>query len=215
MEHLDNVPVSTLSRDVDGTAGPVGAVEGDLFSRLAARARSSRGFSLLELMVVVLIISILAMVAYPSFMRYMRRARISEPILNLRKLYDISQAYYYADHANGQGALTAKQFPVSMPATPAPLGGCCADPSMRCLPSKYANQWQSPTWETLNFSMDDPFYYSYNYDSAGSGSSAMFTVTAQGDLNCDGKLSLFQRIGWIQDNHVTGGGQLYWLNELE
>jgi type IV pilus assembly protein PilA len=51
----------------------------------------------------------------------------------------------------------------------------------------------------LKFSMDMPQYYMYSYGITGTGAAAgnSFTATAQGDLNGDGVLSLYQLTGSI------------------
>lgn len=49
--------------------------------------RSSKGFTLIELMIVVAIIGILAAIAIPNFMRYQLRAKASERKTNLEAIY--------------------------------------------------------------------------------------------------------------------------------
>jgi len=56
---------------------------------------------------------------------------------------------------------------------------------------KYASRpadWK--TWDRLKFSMDEPQYYQYEVKAAPDGESA--TIIARGDLNGDGKTSLFR-----------------------
>ena len=178
--------------------------------------RIRNGFTLIELMIVVAIIGILAAVAIPAFMKYIRRSKTSEAGLNIRKLYDSSVTYYEAEHANAAGGILPRQFPDSVAWTPNGPGICCGDPGQKCAPAKYAAQWNNLSWTALNFSVDDPFYYSYQYDGNGTDAQSTFTASASGDLNCDGKIfSLFQRVGLIQNNNVSGGAGLYSVNEIE
>ena len=175
-----------------------------------------KGFTLIELMIVVAIIGILAAVAIPAFMKYIRRSKTTEPLMNLRKLYDSSVTYYETEHATVAGQILPRQFPTSIAWTPNGPGICCAAAGQKCNPSVYAAQWSVPAWTALNFSVDDPFYYSYQYDAAGVDAAAVFTASASGDLNCDGKIfSLFQRVGFVLNNNVTGGAGLYTQNEIE
>lgn len=58
------------------------------------RHRSSRGFTLVELMIVVAVIGILASFAIPNFMRIQARVKQSEAKANLRALY-VAQAGYF------------------------------------------------------------------------------------------------------------------------
>ena len=173
------------------------------------------GFTLIELMIVVAIIGILAAVAIPAFMKYIRRSKTTEATMNIRKLYDSSVTYFEAEHAAQAGGLLARQFPTAQAFTPA-QGTCCGNTGQKCDPSTYAASWANVNWTALNFSVDDPFYYSYQYDSGGSEATAQFTASASGDLNCDGKIfSMFQRVGFVQNGNVSGGGGLYMVNEIE
>jgi prepilin-type N-terminal cleavage/methylation domain-containing protein len=173
-----------------------------------------RGFTMVELMIVVGVTGLLAALAVPSYVKYLRRSRTVEATMNLRRIFDASEAYYQSEHARIDGGIVARQFPLSNPTTPATPQLCCA--AGKCNPSTYAASWNSQTWSALNFSVDDPFLYAYQYDAAGTDSSANFTVTAFGDLDCNGSFSLFQRVGFVGPaGEVTGGAALYLLNEIE
>ena len=182
---------------------------------IARNGKRIGGFTLIELMIVVAIIGILAAVAIPAFMKYIRRSKTTEATMNIRKLYDSSVTYYETEHAAQNGSILNRYFPSSNAWVPG-QGTCCAQTGQKCNPASYAASWATANWTALNFSVDDPFYYSYQYDSSGSDSTAQFTASASGDLNCDGKVfSLFQRVGNIVNNNVTGGAGLYMVNEIE
>jgi prepilin-type N-terminal cleavage/methylation domain-containing protein len=171
-----------------------------------------RGFTLIELMIVVAIIAILASVAVPAFIRYVRRSQTIEPIMNLRKMYDASVAYFVAEHSDAVGNTIAQQFPGSTGWTPAaPPAGT----KMAPMPAL----WTTPEWQSLNFSVDDAIRYAYNNVSSGTDSSAKAAMMAEGDLNGNGVFSLFQRecIGVVNgsENGVQGSAGLYVVNELE
>jgi type IV pilus assembly protein PilA len=177
-----------------------------------------RGFTLIELMIVVAIIGILAAVAIPAFMKYIRRSKTVEASQNISKLFQSSVAYYEAEHAGIDQKIVAKQFPTSAALAPTAVkGSCCASTGGKCDPTAVASVWKtSPTWSSLNFSVDDPFYFSYQYDSTGTDTSSNFSAWAFGDLDCDKSVySTFMRGGSIDANgNVNGGGGLFTANEI-
>mgnify|MGYP001971676219 CR=1 FL=1 len=199
--------------------------------------KGAKGFTLIELMIVVAIIGILAAVAIPAFMKYIRRAKTSEATMNIRKLFDSSVSYYNEEHASRTGGqILARQFPNSTTTEPGAAVAQVAsateqapDPaawrtavceaqggSAKMAPA--ADMFAAEVWQALNFSVDDPFYFRYEYQSAGVGTDAAFTARAHGDLNCDAAnvLSTFERIGNVDEqNNVNGGAGLFTINELE
>lgn len=178
------------------------------------RAATSAGFTMIELMVVVLVMMLLTTAAVPSYVKYLRRTRTIEATMNLRRLFDASVSYFQAEHARVDGVIVSRQFPVSSPTNPVSPSVCCVHG--KCDPRTYAASWNEPGWSALNFSVDDPFLFAYQYDAGGFDAAASFTATAFGDLNCDGRTSLFQRVGRVgANNAVLGAAGLYVLNEIE
>src|SRR5262249_39171740 len=158
--------------------------------------RIRNGFTLIELMIVVAIIGILAAVAIPAFMKYIRRSKTVEASMNVRKLFDSSVAYYESEHANATGGILPRQFPTSNAITPA--ASCCGAGGVggKCVPAP--TNFAGTTWSALNFSVDDPFYFQYQYDWNGSfDTAATFAAWAFGDLDCDTILSTYQRFGSV------------------
>ena len=64
------------------------------FRRPKNQGFSTRGFSLVELMVVVAIIGVLASLAVPRFKTFQAKARQAEAKTNLAHLYTLQQSYY-------------------------------------------------------------------------------------------------------------------------
>lgn len=77
------------------------------------------------------------------------------------------------------------KLPAAAPLTPRPS---CCDQGGTCSPDP--TTWAAPGWTALGFSIDDEYRYSYEYLPDPSGSSA--TLRAIGDLDCDGKSSLYE-----------------------
>ena len=184
------------------------------------KLRKGKGFTLIELMIVVAIIGILAAVAIPAFMKYIRRSKTAEATMNLRKIFDSSVSYFNEEHALRNGDIIPRQFPNAITSTPpggAPGPGCTAGSSQKIQPD--STMFSLATWQALNFSVDDPFYYQYTYESSGStstGVSSEFTARANGNLDCDAVLSTFERIGTVDAaNNVNGGAGLFQQEELE
>ena len=176
-----------------------------------------KGFTLIELMIVVAIIGILAAVAVPAFMKYIRRSKTSEATMNIRKIFDSSVTYFEGEHAKRTGEILPRQFPENQDRTP--TGAFCTAAAEKWVPEQ--NTWMGApyTWQALNFAISDPHYFAYSYISKGSSGTdtdAAFTARANGDLDCDGEMSTFERVGNVDANlNVTGGGGIYSANELE
>jgi type IV pilus assembly protein PilA len=180
------------------------------------RRRAQRAFTLIELMIVVAIIGILASVAIPSLIKYIRRSKTIEATMNLRKIYDSSVAYFESDHANASGNTLAKQFPTTAGPSPAATAtaACCGQKGDRCQPAP--SNFTSDTWAVLHFSVDDPFYFVYQYTSSGSDANATFAAWAFGDLDCDSIQSTFERSGSVlADRSVSGAAGLFTKNDNE
>lgn len=181
------------------------------------RNRSSRGFTLVELMIVVAIVGILAAVAIPAFTRYVRKSRTAEAAAHLNKMWAGSLAYYVTDFtgtdSDGKPVPRAKQFP-------GPSGAleqsdyCCRQASGRC-PGGSPVWTNDPVWKALKFALPDAHVYMPSYTGSGTEADAQFTAMAFGSQGCV-NLATFTRQGFVtSQGDVAGQTQPIVVNELE
>ena len=180
-------------------------VDGFLSSRWTV---DGRGLKLGDGASMMAFVGVGAAVAIPAFMKYIRRSKSIEASMNVRRMYDSSVAYFESEQINLDGTPKPKHFPASAPRTPATTA-CKDGNSVKHMPTP--ETWNHPTWKALNFEINDAFYYQYEYVSDGKS----FTARVFGDLNCDGVLSTFERVGEVRDGTVSGGAGVYKKNPLE
>ncbi len=160
--------------------------------------KKNSGFTLIELMIVVAIIGILAAVAIPAFVKYIRKSKTVEATEALDKIKIGARQYYVADHWLTNGTLAPKAFPVvTAGTTPSGAPTACCTSGGKC--SSATSVWDDNGWGPMHFALTEPHYYGYSFATTGTSNAALYTATAQGDLDCDGTYSTWEIRGSIDD----------------
>jgi prepilin-type N-terminal cleavage/methylation domain-containing protein len=166
------------------------------------------GFTLIEVMVVVAIIGLLAAIAIPAYSRFIRRSKTSEALVNVRRIFDGAVTSYQGDAVQRDGEGKPPIFPVTVGPTPG-LDACCLANELGRCPGT-SDSFVGLSWQKLNFSLSDPHYFWYTFESQGEGFSAHFTARASGNLDCDASHSTFERLGFVDlAGGLSGGSAIF------
>lgn len=156
--------------------------------------KTNKGFTLIELMIVVAIIGILAAVAVPGFMRYIKDSKTAEAKDNLKAIGDGALAYFESEHVYDDKGMKpqSRLYPGSNE-----LGNAYAASATMTIGSiSVIGQKNDPTdtttiaalkkapWNHLKFQINKPYYYQYQYSSAGTtADNSIFGASAGASLN--------------------------------
>jgi len=178
------------------------------------KKRSSRGFTLVELMIVVAIIGILAALAIVGVKKYMTSAKSAEARNSLGTMSGLASQVWSGEKM--AGAILADA------ATVGATHQLCASATAMVPADKSGIagvKYQSKSgkdedfhagdsltgWKCLGFALDAPQYYMYQYHATVSSTPASneFKTFAYGDLDGDTELSTFMRNAVVRNGDIV------------
>lgn len=126
--------------------------------------------------------------------RYVRHTKTAEATSSVTAIAGAAATFYDTSDANQpagtkpEAARAMRHFPpsskTSIPSDLASIRG-----------KRYQStkaDWSTSPWKELQFSITQPQYYAYSFESDGAGAGAKAVVMATGDLDADGLMSVYK-----------------------
>ena len=152
--------------------------------------RKPRGFTLIELMIVVAIIGVIAAIALPTFMDYLSKSKRSEAETQLALIRDKTKTFMITSPTFPPGSTTSQ---------PGNDGTACATNGK--FPIVPQSVWNTDAaWSSLDFHIDEESAFTYHNVTDGT---TFDSVTAVGDLDCDGTFIQYQLFMQRPEGDVT------------
>lgn len=180
-----------------------------------SRARATAGLSVVELTLLISVVAVVLAASAPAFVRALRVSKVAEAPHQLARLSHQVAAYYAAVHSTEAGLRTSC-LPVG--AGPAP-----AQPSTTPVSVVFSAP-ETPgaaTWTALGYEPHEPIRYRYSVATSGEGCTSlahtprMLVVRAEGDLDGDGALSMFERTLTVSEGELRLDPLLFTRDRIE
>lgn len=126
------------------------------------------------------VLGVIAGVAIDSFQKYLNRSKSSEARMQVARI-GAAVVTWGQDKSHRLSSLRTTGF--------APAARCCGQPGNLCAAD--AKSFAAPTWKALGVTIDERTRYQYRV--LVDARRKQVTVEARGDLDCDGKPSVFHR----------------------
>jgi prepilin-type N-terminal cleavage/methylation domain-containing protein len=175
----------------------VGYARVDLsISRLPSVPRlRRRAFTLIELLNTLSVVAVLGALAMYGFGRYVRHAKTLEALGSVNAIAQASVSFYNESDAT-QPSGGAQAAIHAMRHFPASSRGSVPQDAEDVRGKRYQStraDWSPSPWRELNFSIPQPQYYRYSFESSGTGRASVATAIAHGDLDGSGVQSTFRQ----------------------
>jgi type IV pilus assembly protein PilA len=149
-------------------------------------AKSTSGFTLIELMIVVAVIGILAAVAIPNYTRFQLRSKSSEGKVNLAAIRGAEEGYF-------------AEFGSYVSGSPSPNAWSAG------ITASQKRSWvDAGGFDTLGWAPEGDVYYQYAVATTGSPPFVEFLAEAQSDIDGDGAVNVWAYVHPAAGTSVTG-----------
>ncbi len=160
------------------------------------------------------ITSILATLAMAFVGMYVRHSKTTEALGSVQSMAT-QAADFYNQSDTTQPAGTTPEAAHAM--RHFPLSSRLSVPSVEIIRGKKfqssPHDWAVSPWKDLRFSIHQPQYFAYSFESDGSGLTAHAAALAEGDLDGDGKSSLYRLEVHVDDKFVATPASIPVINE--
>ncbi len=175
-----------------------------------------RGLSLVEVTLLLSLAAIVLAIGVPTFEQHLRTSKIAEAPHELQRIHASLAAYYVTPQLTSAGK-RLRCLPES--AGPAP-----ARPSAKPASTVFSDPSTpgSKTWQAIGYQPDGAIRYRYSLLPTQSGCSTAdlkapptVTLRAEGDLDADDTLSLFERTIHVKDDSLVADPILVQYDRVE